>query len=89
MDKKPTEAEDEIEDDEVTAAPIVVARDPGDPSKEEIEIHNATHLPHRSWCSVCILARGEEDPHLSNKKPLKEKPTVSFDYEFWAKGTRR
>ena len=48
-------------------APIVVARDPACPSHEERERHNATHLPYRSWCPVCVQARGKEDSHKNNK----------------------
>ena len=24
------------------------------PSKEEVEAHNVSHLPFRSWCSACV-----------------------------------
>ena len=28
------------------------------PSKAEVEAHNVSHLPFRSWCSACVRARG-------------------------------
>lgn len=66
----------------VEAAPIKIARDPGCPTKEEVELHNATHLPHRSWCPTCVKARGKEDPHFTNHEDLEgRKPTVCFDYK--------
>ena len=49
-------------------APIIVAKSPSCPSHEERERHNATHLPYRSWCPVCVQARGKEDSHRKNKK---------------------
>ena len=50
------------------------------PTEQELEEHNATHLPHRSWCPVCTKARGKEDAH--KKAQVKgEKPIVSMDYK--------
>ena len=54
------------DDDEVICqpcgeAPIVIAKDPGCPTREEVERHNVTHLPYRSWCPVCVQARGKEN----------------------------
>ena len=42
-----------------TEAPkIKIIRDPGDPTMEEIEMHNAGgHPPPRSWCPVCRSQR--------------------------------
>ena len=48
-------------------APIVVAKSPGCPSHDERERHNATHLPYRSWCPICVQARGKEDSHKKSK----------------------
>ena len=60
--------------------PVKVARDPGLPTAQELEEHNATHLPHRSWCPVCTKARGKEDAH--KKDQVKgDKPIVSMDYK--------
>ena len=40
--------------------------DPKLPSKAEVEAHNLTHLPFRSWCRHCVRGRGEEEPHRKN-----------------------
>ena len=32
------------------------------PSAEDVEPHNATHVPYRNWCPICVMARGKEDP---------------------------
>ena len=52
-----------------------VARNPGDPTDKEVEEHNVTHLPHRSWCPVCVKARGKEEAH-KKVRGQGEVPTV-------------
>ena len=33
---------------------------PSEPSEQERELHNLTHLPYRSWCPVCVCSvKGE------------------------------
>ena len=48
--------------------PVKVATDPRMPTQRETDEHCVTHLPHRSWCEVCIKARGREDAHASQKE---------------------
>ena len=61
--------------------PLVrVARNPGDPTDKEVEEHNVTHLPHCSWCPVCVKARGKEEAHKKVREQG-EVPTVSMDYK--------
>ena len=43
--------------------PVRIAKDPQQPTEQNIKEHNVTHLPHRSWCPVCVKARGREDMH--------------------------
>ena len=33
------------------------------PSEAEVEQHELTHLPFRSWCRHCVRAKGKESPH--------------------------
>ena len=33
------------------------------PSEAEVEQHELTHLPFRSWCRHCARAKGKESPH--------------------------
>ena len=35
-------------------------------SAKEKEEHERTHTPYRSWCSVCVRARGQKAPHIIN-----------------------
>ena len=60
--------------------PVRVARNPGDPTDKENEEHNVTHLPHHSWCPVCVKARGKEEAHRKVREQG-EVPTVSMDYK--------
>jgi len=60
---------------------VKVRKDPGEPTKEEINRHNVTHLPYRSWCPICVKAKGKIRAHLGRHKLLEEElPTVSADY---------
>ena len=59
-----------------------MCKDPGNPTWEEIERHNCTHMPYRSWCPVCVESKGKEDPHYSKKvKGARDKDTVGLDYK--------
>lgn len=62
---------------------IELKRHPGDPTKAEVDEHNLTHCPYRSWCPVCVEAQGKEDPHYrATKEDLNnEAPVVSMDYK--------
>ena len=58
--------EDIDEEEEPTIAeeaPVRMTRNPADPTAEERARHDATHLPFRAWCPVCVAARATEDPH--------------------------
>ena len=59
---------------------IRVANDIGAPTKAKVEEHNATHLRHRSWCPICVKARGKEDAHRT-VKTKGDKPIVTMDYK--------
>ena len=82
-DEQDDQEEMEVECGQYQDPPVRVARDPGAPTEREVEEHNATHLPHRSWCPVCVKARSKEDPHdkRSRKKEQDGKPIVAMDYK--------
>ena len=72
--------EERVECEQCEAAPIKVARDPGDPTPEEREQHFITHLPYRSWCPVCVKAKGREESHRKQEgKEEAIKPTMRID----------
>eukprot|EP00971_Amphidinium_carterae_P209657 4159003-Amphidinium_carterae.1 len=45
-----------------TAKPLAV---PVRPSKAEVEAHNLTHLPYRSWCPHCVRAKARPRGHFA------------------------
>ena len=53
-----------VEGGEPDKVPLRTLRDPGNPTEEEREFHMASHLPYRSWCHICVEAKGKEDPIL-------------------------
>jgi hypothetical protein len=74
--------EEEIDADAAEAAPVKVARDPGDPTPGEREHHNATHIPYRSWCPICVKGKGKEESHRTQKiGDASCKPHMCFDYK--------
>ena len=73
---------DIVESEEVQAAPIVIAKSPMCPSREERDQHYPVHLPYRNWCPACVQARGREDDHKKDKKRSEETvPTIVMDYK--------
>ena len=59
--------------------------DPRLPSKEEVDQHNLTHLPYRSWCVHCVRGRGESTPHRRSERDEGAIPEVHMDYCFLGK----
>ena len=63
-----------------------ILRGPVRPSAEAIDRHNSTHVPYRSWCEVCVRAKGKEDPHPRKRVCKVEEhadkfPILSLDYQ--------
>ena len=38
-------------------------RAPGQPSQKEIDDHELTHCPYRSWCDHCVRGQAKDTPH--------------------------
>ena len=58
------------------------------PTQEEVNLHNTTHLPYRSWCPHCVRGKARRRNHRMRKR--KEQggvPVISMDY-IWLKGKR-
>ena len=49
------------------------------PSQEEIDAHNAAHVPFRSWCPHCIKGKSKCGAHFKQRKVEHEVPTISLD----------
>ncbi len=53
------------------------------PSEDEIEAHERTHLPFRSWCEACVKGRGKEEAcRRQDGRDDHELPEVHFDFCF-------
>ena len=52
------------------------------PSGKEIEEHNRTHLPFRSWCKHCVFGKGQSHPHYQKEKEEIGVPCISWDYMY-------
>ena len=74
--------DDAAEDEPVEEAPMKLPKNPSDPTPEEREKHNKVHVPHRSWCAICMSSRGREDKHYT--QTIKEMelglPIIALDY---------
>ena len=60
------------------------------PTEKERSEHSLTHVPFRSWCKACVLARSKEHPHrplMLYERKHKDKTTIQLDYMFpWSGG---
>ena len=62
----------EEQESEEARAPEVL-RDPGAPTKKEMEEHYTTHLPFRSWCPHCVAGKAQDRPHRMKKEEQMDK----------------
>ena len=46
------------------------------PTKEELEEHNATHAQYRAWCPHCVRGRGQANHHQVGDKVHRGLPEV-------------
>ena len=79
----PTDADEDMvqEAEELKHVPAPIL-----PSKAEVESHNVSHLPFRSWCSACVRGRGLSLCHRNVDTKMKEAaqiPIVSVDNGFF------
>ena len=80
--------EDEGEDIQASAEaegdgdiePMRMANDPGKPTARQVEEHERTHLPFRSWCRWCVLGRGRGLQHRAHTGSIV--PILGLDYFF-------
>ena len=50
------------------------------PSQKEVDEHERTHLPFRSWCAHCVRGKGQSHPHWNTAKEECGTPIISWDY---------
>ena len=62
-----------------------VLANPATPSRDEVNEHNITHLPYRSWCPHCVRGHGVNMGHYTRPKDMDTDnglPTIHADYGF-------
>ena len=54
------------------------------PTQQEREVHEATHVPFRDWCTHCMMDRGRTHHHIAKQRSEDEtrRPTIAMDYYF-------
>ena len=57
----------EDEDTQQSALPAKGIKAPQQPTEQERKEHNLTHLPYRSWCSICVESKGRANNHPQQK----------------------
>ena len=59
-------------------------RTPEPPTDVARVTHNATHVPFRDWCPICVASRGRSSPHrrVVVNKTADTLPKVQTDYMF-------
>ena len=68
-------------DDDVTVQKAVAMPSPIQPSQAQLDAHNLTHWPYRSWCPHCVAARRQNSPHhRSNSAVTRTIPLLVADY---------
>ena len=55
-------------------------RSPSQPTPAQIEEHNLTHQPFRSWCPICQQTRGRPSQH--RRRGGDHQSVIMFDYTF-------
>ena len=68
----------EDEDTQQSAMPAKGIKAPQQPTEQERKTHNLTHLPYRSWCSICVESKGRANNHPQQK--TSKLPVVQCDF---------
>ena len=67
-------AEEVIHAEEAETQAPRVPRAPRTPSQQEIDDHEVTHCPFRSWCEHCVRGQAKDDPHCAVSAPAEPMP---------------
>ena len=52
---------------------------PKQPTQQEVQEHNLTHMPYRSWCPICVQGMGRSTSHLQQTS---RKPIIQVDFAY-------
>ena len=62
-----------------------ILRSPLQPTPQEVEMHEATHLPYQPWCKFCVQGKCPNRQHRESKRSDEDKdgvPHVFMDYMY-------
>ena len=71
-----------MEDEEEEGQLAKSKPNPTRPTEEEVERHNKTHIPYRSWCPHCVRGRAVNDPHRKLATRRGKVSVISMDYMY-------
>ena len=71
-----------IEGHEAGRRKTIRIKTPYKPAQDEVDDHDLTHLPYRSWCRHCIRGRGKETGHFQQKESSRTVPEFHMDFCF-------
>ena len=96
---------EEVVDDEVPMEPEGAEADPVEqeqpaepaeqpevvvtPGVAERREHSKSHLPYRTWCRICVAAKGKDSPHRRVQRSGDEVDLVEVDYCFLGDGAAK
>ncbi len=83
FEEETTYNEECITEDEATqqsALPAKGIKAPQQPTEQERKEHTLTHLPSRSWCSICVESKGRANNHPQQK--TSKLPVVQCDFAY-------
>ena len=61
---------------------VKVLPKPYEPTKEERQLHEATHCPFCAWCEICVKAKSPDGKHTKQLGNAEHIPVIEFDYAF-------
>eukprot|EP00971_Amphidinium_carterae_P074518 1472779-Amphidinium_carterae.1 len=63
-----------------------VRRRPEEPTAMEVLKHNVLHEPYRSWCRICVAAKGVQERHEKQEHSEDGVITIGMDYGYLLEG---
>ena len=61
----------------------VILRSPVRPSAEEVDKHNAVHMPYRSWCPICFRGKGKKTRTFAGMAKIPRSEQLDFRKSRW------
>lgn len=76
------EDNEDVDDGEVEDVVPEILKQPEAPTAEEWREHEIVHCPYRSWCPICVQARGRALPHKRTRRKRRNM-LEEFQWSIW------